>query len=347
MTRKVSPVGRGSAPVIPPTQKGGHTYPAPPRFTAAPAKHAPPPVQWQRTPSGRSSPPSASGRAGAVTAPAVQPASYKPVQLAKAPAPGSPAAMGQRMLGSGGVTGRGITGGRAPPLPPPPRGKVMSVQRTALPSAVVADQKSALAVTSDDKSTVVATDEDKLVDAMAKLTVTWGTASYPKMPPALGKKRPFYSWLFLDGPVPTEMNCWEAVLYAAVAAGVKDKPYLKKAVTAKGSAVQLVVSILANPSGQYKLKANEKLLDIPNSVAIPKGHVILFAEDGQHVALSTGTLEPIKLPDAKTNSGKPTGHGLLELDKATTGIEKSTVEDTMERNSPYRRMVSWGPLPTL
>ena len=193
----------------------------------------------------------------------------------------------------------------------------------------------------------IETEEDKMVSAMEGMKVEWGTASYATMKPFLGKRLPFYNWLFADGPPPTKMNCWESVLYAAFVAGVKDKAYLKKAIAIHESALTLVTAILKNPAAQYKLGTGEKLIDIPSSVVIPKGYVILFSEDGQHVALSTGTSEPISRKDAQTNSGKTTGHGLVELDKSTNGIERSTVEDTMERNSPYRRMVSWGPLPAL
>ncbi|HEX7330215.1 MAG TPA: hypothetical protein VF290_01870 [Pyrinomonadaceae bacterium] len=181
------------------------------------------------------------------------------------------------------------------------------------------------------------------VSAMLELTdaqMEWGPASYKTTPSAFRAQQPFYLWLFENQGEPTKMNCWEAVLYSAFKAGVKDKSYIKKAIViekANGEftfgAIRFVRAILKAPTKQIKKKPSEDMVQLPDE-AIPRGHVVLFGEDGQHVALSTGTLV----------MGE---HGVLELDKLTGGVVASTVEEVMRRNSPYRSLVSWGPFPVL
>lgn len=175
------------------------------------------------------------------------------------------------------------------------------------------------------------------------------------------QKKPFYLWLYAYGEKPTQMNCWEAVLYAAYEAGLADRDYIKRAIQRTGGAPQLVLSILQNPAGQVvdSAKADAanfgvdwgagKVLEIPTATQIPKGHVVLFGSNGEHVALSTGTTEKITAARALSDLKPQTeGHGILELDGPTGGVIKSTVEDAMARNvSNYTSRVSWGPLPNL
>lgn len=208
--------------------------------------------------------------------------------------------------------------------------------------------------------------EERLVRGMSGLTskgLSWTN------PVTLGKgnikeneqKKPFYKWLFAYGEKPTQMNCWEAVLYAAYEAGLADRDYIRRAIQRTGGAPQLVLSILQNPAGQVvdsaKLDDKKigidwvagKVLAIPTTTQIPKGHVVLFGSNGEHVALSTGTTEKITASRA-LNDLKPQtdGHGILELDGPTGGVVKSTVEDAMARNiSNYASKITWGPLPNL
>lgn len=181
-------------------------------------------------------------------------------------------------------------------------------------------------------------DEVSVMTDLMEANLEWGPASYERMPPQL--QRPFFKWLFQNQDEPKEMNCWESVLYAACKAGIKDKNYIKKAIKIKKAseeftfdAIAFVRAILKAPARQIKKLPQQDMVALPDE-AIPRGHVVLFGEDGQHVALSTGTLD----------NGE---HGVLELDKKTGGVVRATVEDVMRRNSAYRSLVTWGPFPAL
>jgi len=183
-------------------------------------------------------------------------------------------------------------------------------------------------------------DEVSAMMELAEAKLEWGQASYRTTPPPF-QKQPFYQWLFKNKEEPNQMNCWEAVLYSACKSGVKDKAYIKKAVEIVKAdeefsfgAIKLVRAILKAPAKQMKRLPNKDMVEIPKEVVIPRGHVVLFGEDGQHVALSTGTVESEE-------------HGVLELDKKTGGVVRATVEEIMRRNSAYRSLVTWGPLPAL
>jgi len=184
-------------------------------------------------------------------------------------------------------------------------------------------------------------DEVSAMLELADAKMEWGPASYKNTPVPLQKQRPFFQWLFKNQGEPTQMNCWEAVLYSACKSGVKDKNYIKKAIDIVKAdeefsfgAIKLVRAILKAPAKQMKRLPNKDMVEIPKEVVIPRGHVVLFGEDGQHVALSTGTVESEE-------------HGVLELDKKTGGVVRATVEEIMRRNSAYRSLVTWGPLPAL
>lgn len=156
------------------------------------------------------------------------------------------------------------------------------------------------------------------------------------------KSKPFAAWLFQDGPAPIKMNCWEAVLYSASHAGLADKNYIKKAIRLPlGSQKPAFIdAIMKSPAGRIEGSGLEdyKKEDL-RKVSIPPGHVVIFGEGTEHVALSTGSV-----------SGKDGGndHGILELDRTTDGVSRTTIEACSDKGgSPYRKKVSWGPLPTL
>lgn len=157
-------------------------------------------------------------------------------------------------------------------------------------------------------------------------------------------QKPFFQWLYNDGPEPKEMNCWEAVLFAAFKAGIKNKDYIKKAIIIKLGEPAFAIAIINNPAGQLGDGVHSiDVGDLANRV-IPRGYVVIFG-DSAHVALSTGKTTPVKYNNKAQKAGEP-GHGILELDRATQGVSEGTVEDNASLNQ-YSRKLSWGPLPPL
>ena len=187
------------------------------------------------------------------------------------------------------------------------------------------------------------------MEKLGGIGLKWRQSSNPKMPPALGKNIPFYQWLMQNGEEPKTMNCWEAVLYAAFKGGLIDKSYIVKAVTLENDRVlgfttpRFAKRIIDSPEGQ--VRNDTKAVISLKEKTIPRGRVVLFGEEAQHVALSTGKQRPFTNPHLSEMLGVSTGHGLCELDKFTSG--ESTVEDTIARNTAYAVLISWGPLPPL
>ena len=179
------------------------------------------------------------------------------------------------------------------------------------------------------------TNEDKLVEAMQGLTadsIDWGHPSFAKGMKRMEAQKPFYAWLFLESAEPTKMNCWESVLFAASRARLCTKKDIKNLIMVQGSRIALVENIVSSPAGTAN-GGEKRLYEIPSTTIIPKGHVIVFGKEGQHVGLSNGTVD---------GNGE---HGVLELDSDTGGVSANTVEGVARRKTAYGQNLYWGPLP--
>jgi hypothetical protein len=159
------------------------------------------------------------------------------------------------------------------------------------------------------------------------------------------RNKPFYNWLYSkNAGCPNIMNCWEAVLYAACTAGLISKDYIKMAIQRFEASNEMgppnfVSLILAQHVG--------KSFDNRNSYTTSTGHVVLFGEGGQHVALATGGKKQIQDQDCEKLYGRSIGSGIFELDKLTDGVIHSTIEDVMSRVTAYSKVITWGTLPSL
>ena len=159
--------------------------------------------------------------------------------------------------------------------------------------------------------------------------------------------KPFHKWLYDDAETqtPAKMNCWEAVLFAAHRAGLADKDYIKRAIAREksGGMVAFAKAVLQARTGSVATPMQN--VDEMKKANIPKGYVVIFGEEGQHVALSTGTMVPIAEKGLRQTFGE-TGHGIIELDYGVLPVKQTTVEETVTQ-SKYATVVSWGPLPKL
>jgi len=166
---------------------------------------------------------------------------------------------------------------------------------------------------------------------------------------------PFSHWLDDELDEPKQMNCWEAVFYAAVHAGIRTKEYVKTMIqrdTGKDQPQEVdpfgaMTSLSGSNWTPIFMKYVNEFHDIPSEnlslffqsiLLIPRGYVIIFGRDGQHVVLSEGIMR------------KPSGsfgieHMVLELDSGTSGVKSSSIEEIFERNPAYRKSIAWGPLP--
>lgn len=166
------------------------------------------------------------------------------------------------------------------------------------------------------------------------------------------KATPLALWLYKkDEPEPKVFNCWEAVLIAAFKAGLIDKNYIKKAIVIKGGVPAFVKPIMDGPSGKADgplTKDKGAIAKIPFAISTPfaKGVVVAFGTDPGHVALATGKRVSIKSSEVAQAVEAEEGNEILELDSVTEGVSKSTIEETMARNTAYTRQVCWGPLPS-
>ncbi|MBE9070077.1 DUF4157 domain-containing protein [Leptolyngbya cf. ectocarpi LEGE 11479] len=222
---------------------------------------------------------------------------------------------------------------------------------------------------------------DQLVQGMESLKqddLSWTPSAKFGGAKSLRMQNVFYGWLVYEKlsksdirryrvtQNPGAMNCYEAVLYGAYRAGLVTKDFIIRALKVTGvedvslpewvqryeigygkfdKAAAFLKQILKSPSGQCDpKKARTGLPTLPDS--IPRGHIVLFGTAGQHVALSTGNKIVNSHGEAKEHYGDK-GHEILELDSTTDGVESSTVEDAVARNSAYRSFVSWGPLPSV
>ncbi|MBE9206287.1 DUF4157 domain-containing protein [Nostoc sp. LEGE 06077] len=156
--------------------------------------------------------------------------------------------------------------------------------------------------------------------------------------------KPFYQWLYKDGEEPKAMNCWETVLYAGYKVGKLSKEDIMKLINRIKGATALARQIIANPDGSIvkpsleksgeanAAKTNGKYFIQDNEVenlSIPIGKVIIFGNEGQHVALSAG------------------GSNIYENDSDPGNWVKSTLSAALERNRrEYGVALYWGDLPT-
>ncbi|MFA5253211.1 MAG: DUF4157 domain-containing protein [Methanoregula sp.] len=162
----------------------------------------------------------------------------------------------------------------------------------------------------------------------------------------------FSQWLNDEIEEPKQMNCWEAVFYAAVHAGIRTKEYVKTMIqrdTSKDKKEEVPYGGLALSGSDWTpmfMRYVNNFQDIPSEnprfffhsiPLIPRGYVIIFGRDGQHVVLSEG----IK----KSSGDFGTEHMVLELDSDTNGVKSSSIEEICQRNPAYRKAIAWGPLP--
>lgn len=168
------------------------------------------------------------------------------------------------------------------------------------------------------------------------MTRNEGTEEKPKIKiRGSSTENPFYRWLYKNEENPKNMNCYEVVLYTAVLAGIRTKRYVKKMIflnpESGGPAFASKFNVSEIPrTGMLRAKFFNEIL--PKTLVIPRGHVVLFGPNGEHVALSEG----------KTKISNDSVHHLvLELDQNTNGVQSSSIEEITLKYS----YIGWGPLP--
>ncbi|MFY1691464.1 DUF4157 domain-containing protein [Plantactinospora sp. WMMB782] len=166
---------------------------------------------------------------------------------------------------------------------------------------------------------------------------------------------------FIEGNPPTtpkNMNCWEAVLFAAYRESLIDMDYVEAAIVREdmAKAPAFARRIMDSPAGlasrekeaevtnEAGRKVKKKVLEFDARHPIPRGYVVIFGEEAQHVALATGATRKNKEKVTQELYGE-LGHEIYELDTGTNGIAKATIEDIIAINSLYGKRLAWGPLP--
>ncbi|MBC7500254.1 MAG: hypothetical protein H7315_07135 [Herminiimonas sp.] len=176
--------------------------------------------------------------------------------------------------------------------------------------------------------------------------IAWGPPSFrvPEIGVRLEQGKPFHQWLFRKGPAPDRMNCWESVLYGAFRAGLIDKAaarnmiglvdhqtdagslkicsFIKNILDRAGQASTIVTNLAARSADHLDMRC----------IDIPAGHVVLFGEDGQHVALSLGANEVLEL-DSDSGGGDHQGRMAI-----------SRIDTIMNKKAAYARQLAWAPL---
>jgi hypothetical protein len=105
-----------------------------------------------------------------------------------------------------------------------------------------------------------------------------------------------------------------------------------------------------NPKSQGREVTPEDLED----KVIPRGYAVIFGANGEHVALSSGARRPCQI-EIKTRDGDKTiritvtksGHEILELDKGSSGVQETTIEEDLMASLLYAKQLTWSPMPTL
>lgn len=156
-------------------------------------------------------------------------------------------------------------------------------------------------------------------------------------PLGLSARNPFYKWLYENEENPKKMNCYEIVLYTAVLAGIRTKDYVKKMILLGprlmpgGPAFASKFNVSEIPrQGTQRAEFFTKIL--PKTLVIPRGYVVIFGPNGEHVALSEGKTEISK---------DSVRHLVLELDQKTNGVDSSSIEEI----TLHYGHIGWGPLP--
>lgn len=203
--------------------------------------------------------------------------------------------------------------------------------------------------------------ESKLLDAMKELlrenSITWGGRSLFKrngnsidqVRSRLEQKKPFGKWMKDSTTLPSEMNCWEAVIYAGFIAqlvtiedikkmvatevihvGQEDPNVLNKALDSISFVKRILEDDLTTRIGP--ISKYSQLLDT-EKINARAGYVVIFGGAGEHVALSLGGQEIIELD---RDSGK----------MADGKLARSTFSDLYRRKPQYFTDLSWGPFPS-
>ena len=131
------------------------------------------------------------------------------------------------------------------------------------------------------------------VDAMVGMEAKWGGGIYPSGPPFAEKRKPFYKWLYENGPLPTVMNCWEGILLSAHSIDILQKDQIhaliqRQEVKDPGSPPQLMARI------QYTGQVQGNAQTDWSSINIPEGYIIVWG-DGLHFALSAGGIHCVQV----------------------------------------------------
>lgn len=152
---------------------------------------------------------------------------------------------------------------------------------------------------------------------------------FPKMQWNGSRPPEWVHWLNGTGPAPTEMNCWNIILYAAYRCGVVELAYLQRAnrilaLEGKGGGLEegvLFADALAQRcSGSIARisgESEEAFLDRISNLRVPRGDVITFGRRGFHVCLSLG------------------GGRVVELDRqASIAVENPEYSPTSKKSLP-------------
>lgn len=164
---------------------------------------------------------------------------------------------------------------------------------------------------------------ERLVSAMSLLDAKWGGGVFLGGAKRIEARKPFYQWLYQDGPIPKEMNCWEGILLAACMVGVLNKEQISgliQRVNPKDASSPPVLMGQITFTGQIQ---GDRKADW-SSVNIPVGNVIVWG-DGLHFALSAG------------------GIHCIQVDK--NAARRSTVPEITRECPAYGdKLIQWGTL---
>lgn len=207
---------------------------------------------------------------------------------------------------------------------------------------------------------------------------------FQSRPGLIAAHTPLVQWFLGQTNFPYGMNCWESVLYGAVASTNINQDYVKWAIKNKitmslssylvnygyslAQARQDLGNTYANPAevdnaeflhyifSNPEYHASDK---DPNSIVqngqkfppfpnvIPRGQIVVLSAGG-HVAISTGKTFPNQQPVAIAAFGA-NGHGILELDSDDQAdfptVRETTIEDRMAELPGYAYEIHTGWLP--
>jgi len=189
------------------------------------------------------------------------------------------------------------------------------------------------------------------------------------------KDYPIFRWLTGEIPNPLQMNCWEAVVYALVQTGLVPRDYMTWCIrTRKGTLpeLQLMSSIrmlawavknrdysfvspaaandypdMARTQPQTSEKAPRGSIFIPSTLVIPRGRLLFFGANCEHVAISTGRFMDLS-DSAREQFGMKRGHGMLELDGNSGTIREWAIEELWACKKLYLlKVLTVAPFPVI